>query len=145
MPPIERESGLYSGTRTWIPNGNINKPGGVGEGPGKSYLKDLLNVCSSTQNLDLINVTYGFRWHFCRVCSWGSLKNQGNVVTFMPGRTHNRIGCVGPCAIILRAGLPSGDLWEPFGGQPWLVFRQPGAHITTDLELVRTRGIWLSN
>ena len=41
MPPIERESGQDSGARMWILDGNVNEPGDVGEGPGKSFLFSL--------------------------------------------------------------------------------------------------------
>ena len=40
-PPIERESGQYSGTRVQIFDGNVNELGDAGEGPGKSFLFSL--------------------------------------------------------------------------------------------------------
>ena len=75
----------------WIFNGNVNELGDAGEGPGKSYLFSL-----TAYNPEIGLSGARVQWLVELDTSVGSgafltaLENPRELVTFIPGRTHNR-------------------------------------------------------
>ena len=75
----------------WIFDGNVNEPGDVGEGPGKSYL---FSLTTSDPEIGLSGARV--QWLVELNTSVGSgasstaLENPGERIIFTPGRTHNR-------------------------------------------------------
>ncbi|KAF2702396.1 hypothetical protein K504DRAFT_419983, partial [Pleomassaria siparia CBS 279.74] len=110
-----------------ILRGNATESRDLGRSPKKSYLF-FLTVYYSKISLSRARV----KWleECCTFVAFGalltSLENPLKEIVFTPGRTHNR-------SRSLRIGSKG---WVPLGR-----FRPSGVRLTTNLELVRTRGI----
>jgi hypothetical protein len=91
-PLIERETGSYSCTRTWILYGNISELANIGGQPGKSYLF-FLTIHDPGIRLTGDRVEELGK-HFMSEVSGAFLtilENARERFIRTPGRTHNRI------------------------------------------------------
>eukprot|EP01026_Neomeris_dumetosa_P027433 TRINITY_DN222_c0_g2_i1.p2 TRINITY_DN222_c0_g2~~TRINITY_DN222_c0_g2_i1.p2 ORF type:complete len:141 (+),score=9.94 TRINITY_DN222_c0_g2_i1:356-778(+) len=92
-PPIEREAGQYSCTRTWILHGDISELGDAGSESGKSYLF-FLTATIALESVQPERELYSGE-------STSRFEVSGALLTVLenpregfirtPGRTHNRL------------------------------------------------------
>ncbi|PWY61447.1 hypothetical protein BO83DRAFT_404478 [Aspergillus eucalypticola CBS 122712] len=111
----------------WILHGNVTERGDIGGGPGKSSLFFL--------------TAYHPEIEPCTFAGSGApptiLENPREGIVFTPGRTHNRSRSP---RIGSKAGQPAGAPQHRVGDALGRL-RPSGGRLTTNLELVRTRGI----